>query len=232
MISILCSNYNSEEHIDNYLTYLNNQLLKEFEVLFVDANSTDGSLQKIDEFKFRPGIKKSILECDTRITVYEAWNKAIEKSSYDYVLNYNTDDKLFSNALLTLSKYSTILPDADVIYSNCLVTDNKNHTNVVNLYIWNNANVLSNLIGGCCVGPFPLLKKSSVVEAGMFNPEFTISGDYEMWCRMKSMGKTFVKLDEYLGVYYHNPNGVSTSPDPVRHATHVQQDLKIRKMYS
>ena len=231
MISVLCSNYNSEHHIDNYLTYLNDQLLKEFEVLFVDANSTDGSLKKIKEFTFREGIKKCVIECEDKITVYEAWNKAIDKSSYDYVLNYNTDDKLFSNALLTLSTYSTILPDVDVIYSNCLIADDKNHNNIVNLYMWKDANILSNLIERCCVGPFPLLKKSSIMEVGMFNPEFTISGDYEMWCRMKSMGKTFVKLDEYLGVYYHNPNGVSTSSDPDRQVEHSKQDFKIRSLY-
>jgi glycosyltransferase involved in cell wall biosynthesis len=232
MISVLCSNYNSEQHIDNYLTYLNDQLLKEFEVIFVDANSTDGSLKKIKEFTFREGIKKCVIECEDKITIYEAWNKAIDKSSYDYVLNYNTDDKLFRNAFLTLSTYSTILPDVDVIYSNCLIADDKNHNNLVNIYKWKNANILKNLLEGCCVGPFPLLKKSSVIEAGMFNPEFTISGDYEMWCRMKSMGKTFVKIDEFLGVYYHNPKGVSTSLDSNRHTLHVEQDLRIRKMYS
>ena len=49
MISILCSNYNSDGWIDNYLSYLNSQTLEEFEVIFVDASSTDDSLQKIKD---------------------------------------------------------------------------------------------------------------------------------------------------------------------------------------
>ena len=38
-----------------------------------------------------------------------------------------------------------------------------------------------------------------------------------MWNRMLSRGAKFYKMDEFLGVYYQNPKGVSTEPDPERH---------------
>tara|TARA_R110002012_G_scaffold106985_1_gene248563 strand:+ start:48 stop:746 length:699 start_codon:yes stop_codon:yes gene_type:complete len=232
MISVLCSNYNSSRWIDRYCSYINAQLLNTFEVVFVDANSTDDSLQKIKDFNFRDGIEVAIIELKDRVTVYEAWNTAIEASTYDYVINYNTDDKLFNSALYTLAAYLQLCPHIDVLYSNCFIASDYSHHNIVSFYSWQDANDIQNLLKGCCCGPFPLLKKETVIKCGMFDPSFTISGDYEMWCRMNSKGAKFKKIDEFLGVYYQNPEGVSTSPDAERHSQHVQQDNIIRTLYS
>jgi glycosyltransferase involved in cell wall biosynthesis len=232
MISILCSNYNSDQYIDNYLHYLNNQLLLEFEVIFVDAKSTDSSLTKIKEFKFRDGIKTKIIECPQRIPIYAAWNMGIEQSSYDYVMNYNTDDKLFKSSLLTLSTYLRTCSHADIIYSDVFLSEDPHHGSTTGWYKWQDANIKENLLAGCCVGPFPLLKKKSVIDAGMFDPSFSISGDYEMWCRMQSKGYKFLKIEEPLGVYYNNPRGISTAQNLERITEHFRQDGLIRSTYA
>ena len=77
-VTVICSNYNSAKWIDGYLRNINNQLLAEFDIIFVDANSTDGSLQTIKDVQFREGINKTVVESEKRITVYEAWNDAIK----------------------------------------------------------------------------------------------------------------------------------------------------------
>ncbi len=41
----------------------------------------------------------------------------IGQAKYDYVMNYNTDDKLFPGSLLTLAIYAQANPEIDVIYS-------------------------------------------------------------------------------------------------------------------
>ena len=211
MISLICSTYNSAKWIDNYLWYVNNQFLEKFEVVFVDANSTDGSLQTIKDYKFRGGIEKTVIECKERISIYDAWNKGINKAKYDWVMNYNTDDKIFPGALLTLGIYTQLRPDVDVFYSNCWITDKEDHSSITGHYNWNDANSLQALvIHGSCCGPFPLLKKKSIIDVGMFQPELTISADYEMWCRLSSRGYKFLKIDDVVGTYYHNPKGMST----------------------
>ena len=232
MISILCSVYNSSANLDNYLRYLNDQFLQEFEVVFVDAHSTDDSLKKIKEFKFRGGITTIVIECGSRLGVYEAWNLAIENCSNDYVMNYNTDDKLYRNALLTATIYCNLYPHMDVIYSNCHITSDSNHQQYSGWYLWADANSKAQLLAGCCVGPFPVVKKSSLVKYGMFDPSFTISGDYEMWSRMRSKGAKFYKMTEFLGAYYNNPEGVSTKNTPERWELHVMQDTRIRELYA
>jgi glycosyltransferase involved in cell wall biosynthesis len=230
MITLLCSAYNSAKHIDQYLEYVNNQTLHKFEIIFVDANSTDNTLDKIRDYQFRVGITKKVFGADKRIGIYEAWNRAIEHSSYDYVMNYNTDDKLFPSALQIMVDYAQKNPDIDVLYSNSYISQTPDHA-PVSFYNWADANVKENLMHGCCCGPYPLLKKSSVVEAGMFDPTFTISGDYELWCRLHALGKTFLKIDEAIGVYYANPEGMSTAQDAKRHQEHIRQDTLIRRTF-
>jgi glycosyltransferase involved in cell wall biosynthesis len=230
MISLLCSTYNASKYLDKYLEYVNNQTLKEFEIIFVDANSSDDTLTKVIEYPFREGIGKKVLGAKHRVGIYEAWNQAIDQSSYDYVMNYNTDDKLFPTTLTTYATYAKLNPEVDVIYSDAFISQDLNHT-PSSWYGWADANKKENLLAGCCVGPFPLLKKSTIVEAGKFNTDFKISGDYEMWLRLNSLGKTFLKIDEPAGVYYHNPEGVSTKHTQERFNEHIAEDNKIREKY-
>ena len=231
MISILCSVYNSSEHLDRYLEFVNQQTLESFEIIFVDAKSTDDSLQKIIDYQFREGISKIVMGATERIGIYEAWNQAILQSSHDYVMNYNTDDKLYKTALSTYATYAKMQPEVDVFYSDSFISLDIPHK-PNSWYSWADANVKENLLQGCCVGPYPLLKKSTIVEAGMFNTDFNISGDYEMWLRLSSQGKTFLKLDEPLGIYYHNPDGVSTKATQERLDAHLKEDNVIRSKYA
>ena len=231
MISVICSVYNSSKYLDRYLDYVNNQTLESFEIIFVDAKSTDDSLEKITKYTFREGIKPLIMTLSERVGIYEAWNIAINHSSYDYVLNYNTDDKLYRTSLATYATYAKLHPEVDILYSDSFISSDLTHT-PSSWYSWRDANVKQNLLHGCCVGPYPLLKKSTIKEAGMFNPKFKISGDYEMWCRLSSMGKVFLKIDEPLGVYYNNPEGMSTQNDQERINQHIAEDNLIRSTYA
>jgi glycosyltransferase involved in cell wall biosynthesis len=232
VISLICSNYNSSQYIDRYLQYVNEQMLEEFELVVVDANSTDDSLQKIKDFEFRAGIRTNIIECDKRIGIYTAWNIGIERSHYDYVMNYNVDDKLFPQALAFLAAAQLDHPDIDVIYSNCYITDSEDHSTLDSIYRWVDANKIMDLMDiGCCCGPFPMLKKSSIIEAGGFDQTFPGSGDYEMWCRMCTKGYKFFKLQLQLGIYYRNPEGVSTPKTTEQKRSQHKQDFRIRTMY-
>ena len=74
-----------------------------------------------------------------------------------------------------------------------------------------------------------MVKRSSLVEDGLFDPSFSISGDYEMWLRMSKKGREFFKVVEPVGSYYRNPEGVSTNPAGM--PEHLRQDTLMRDMY-
>ena len=227
-LTILCSNYNSARWINGYLNAINKQLLKRFSVIFVDANSSDDSLKVIEKFRFRDGITKKIIRLKQRVTVYEAWNIAIKNSSTEYIINFNTDDRLFSGALLTLSNAMMQNPEVDIAYANSLISEDEQHTTIKEIQSWPNY-THQILLDNCILGPFPIVKRSTIIESGLFNPTYTISGDYEMWLRLSKRGCNFLKVNDYVGSYYHNPQGVSTDPSIQRER--LRQDLEIRRLY-
>jgi len=226
-ITILCSNYNSNKWIEGYLKALNSQTLEEFCVIFVDANSTDNSLETIKSFKFRDGISVEILEFKDRINIYEAWNEAIKICNSDYVINFNTDDRLYSDALAIYQSFCKQHPDIDIFYSPCDITDDKEHKNKIGVYNWPEYSheVLSRI---CICGPFPMLKRGSIEKAGLFDVRYPHSADYEMWLRMSFMGMKFFRIDQFLGSYYKNPTGMSTNPANLQKAQAEDRDIQLK----
>ena len=228
-VTVLCSNYNSSRWIGGYLESINNQFLKNFDIIFVDAKSTDNSLETIKNYKFREGIRAEIIECDSRVPVYTAWNMAIEKSRTPYVVNVNTDDRLYSAGLLMYLQYADRFPEADVIYAGYVMVADENHSDARGLSIPPPHNH-QQLLHACYCGPFPLVKKKTLVEDGLFNPNYTISGDYEMWLRMSKKGRNFVNVAQPMGSYYWNPTGVSTNQEHFQE--HVRQNEEFRSIHA
>jgi glycosyltransferase involved in cell wall biosynthesis len=229
-ITVLCSTYNSAKWIDGYLESINNQFLEHFDIIFVDANSDDGSLDTIKNFEFREGINVNIIECSEKIPIYEAWNLAIQDCSTPYVINVNTDDRLFPAALITYINYAQAFPPGDVFYASYAQVEDAEHSKVTGTFLVPNPDH-NLLLKHCYCGPFPLLKKETIIEDGLFNPDYTISGDYEMWLRMSKKGRNFFPVRESLGSYYYNPEGVSTNRESEHWQEHVRQDIEIRKLY-
>jgi glycosyltransferase involved in cell wall biosynthesis len=227
-LTVLCSNYNSDRWIDGYLESVNSQLLKEFTIVFVDANSTDHSLKTIKNYKFRDGITKKVIENDTRITIYEAWNLAIESSESEFVVNFNTDDRLFPGGLLVLYTSMVESPDVDIVYGTSLIVGDEKHNNVRGIQNWPE-HTHETLLKNCICGPFPIVKKSVLVKNGLFNPKYTISGDYEMWLRLSKKNYKFKKITDFVGSYYDNPKGVSSDKSTLQE--HIKQDTEIRNLH-
>ena len=227
-LTVLCSNYNSDRWIDGYLASINEQLLDNFEVIFVDAHSTDHSLKTIKNYNFREGITKKVIENDNRIGIYEAWNIAIKESQCDFVINFNTDDRLFPGGILTL--YTSMLqsPDTDIIYGTSLIVGDEKHINIKGVQNWpQHTHAL--LLQNCICGPFPIVRKSVLINNGLFNPKYTISGDYEMWLRLSKRNYKFKKITDFVGTYYDNPKGVSSDKSTLQE--HIRQDTEIRNLY-
>ena len=224
MITLICSTFNSNEWIEGYLESVNNQTFPYFNIHFIDAGSTDGSWLKITNFKFRTGISvKYTLE--EGCSVYEAWNIGYQQAETPYCMNYNTDDLLFPTALTTMWEHAKANKDVDVLYSSCFVVSDATHKEIVGYHNWPEFSK-DTLLANCMVGPFPLVKTKSIEK---FNPEFTISGDYEMWLRMDSKGRKFKKIEEPIGKYYSNPKGISSNSETFKE--HVIQDTKLRNIY-
>ena len=57
----------------------------------------------------------------------------------------------------------------------------------------------------------PIWRKSMHNDIGLFDESYKSAGDWEMWLRAVRNGSRFYKLNGIYGMYYMNPNGLSTA---------------------
>lgn len=226
MISVIVSVYNSEQYLGKYLEYVNQQFLQSFEIIFVDANSSDQSLKIIQDFKFRKNISVQILPQNSQITIYQAWNIAIKNSTRDYIVNWNTDDILFPSALETYQSYTKSFSEVDLFYGPCFLSKAQDINAISNIYMWPNYSHRE-LLSRCICGPFPLVKKSSIENVGYFSEDYVSSGDYEMWLKLSKNNYKFKKIPEIVGCFFDRPNSVSQQKIQLAQ----QEDRKIQTAY-
>jgi glycosyltransferase involved in cell wall biosynthesis len=207
-ITLVCSNYNSDLWIDDYLKCANNQIDKNFNIIFLDANSSDNSLNKIKNFNFDKNIGIEIIESKNRISLYSAWNICIKQTKTNYIMNYNTDDLIYDYATSVYNNKIFKNPDVDIFYGPCGIIKNRNINDYVSYHNWPEYShaIMMQL---CICGPFPLVKKQVFEDIGYFDETFECSGDYEMWARMSKNNKKFFKIPETIGSFYHRDDSIS-----------------------
>jgi hypothetical protein len=75
----------------------------------------------------------------------------------------------------------------------------------------------------------PMWRKSLHEKNGWFEEKYKSAADWELWLRSAFNGSKFMKINEVLGAYYFNPEGMSTNPANV--SWKQQEEKEIFKKY-
>jgi glycosyltransferase involved in cell wall biosynthesis len=116
-ISIIVPNYNGANTLKATLESLVSQNYPNLEIIVVDGNSTDQSVDVIKQFESK--IAWWVSEPDTGQS--NAINKGFAKSTGEIVNWLCSDDYLLSNALKTVGEYFVSHPTADVLAGHCRI---------------------------------------------------------------------------------------------------------------
>ena len=102
VFSIITVTYNSSEYIARCVDSVLSQDFKNFEILIIDGESKDDTINILKNFQD----DRIRINSEPDDGIYDAMNKGLSKCSGDYICILNSDD-LFSNAqvLTTLNKY-------------------------------------------------------------------------------------------------------------------------------
>ena len=215
-VSIITSLYKGGAHIKGFLDDIVNQTIFEeiCELIIVDANSPDNEKDIILAYqKKHPNIIYLRLDWDPGI--YGCWNKAIEVARGKYLTNANVDDRKSSMSLEIHLKVMEDNPKADVIYADILVTQSPNETfennTAIGLYPSPPDASFDAILNRGAPHNNPLWKKSLHEKSGMFDNRYKSAGDLDIWLRFLENGARFGKINAPLGLYYMNPQGMSTN---------------------
>ena len=215
-ITIFCPIYNADKHINGFLEDMVSQtFFDKCELIIIDANSPGNEKEVIDNYskQFDNILYKKL---DYRASVMETENMAIKLSTADFIAQCCVDDRHSPKYLEIMSKHLLLSEDIDLVYSDCLQTKFPNETfesnNSRGILYEHSKNTFSkeNMIK-CLPGPTPMWRRKVHSKIGFFREHMKYAGDWEFFLRMVKTGSKFKKIDEPLGLYYYNAEGLSTS---------------------
>ena len=227
--SVITSIFNSELFIEGFLeNVLEQEDLSSFEILLLNAQSTDRTEELILKHDLPPNVIYKKL--DKKYSIYETWNIGVRLSSSDILTNWNADDRKASDALKKHSSYMVNNPDCDVSYGyvgwSVTPTETFQENGLSKIYPCEEA-APRFLLGHNSPHNMPFWRKKLHEKYGYFDTQWPTAADHEFWLRCHHNGATFHKINEILGLYYYNPEGLSTHAE----TSNMQEGAKIRSLY-
>jgi glycosyltransferase involved in cell wall biosynthesis len=217
-ISVITSVYNGDEFIRPFLEDITQQtIFDQCELILINANSPGNEQNVIDEYMAKyDNIVYKKLKKDPGI--YGAWNKAIRVATGEYITNANLDDRHSPHFLETMAKALYTDPEVDMVYAHNLVTMVANETfksNTANGRVWQcEPFSIEGLLRSNSPHCMPMWRRSLHDVNGFFNEKHRSASDWEFWLKCAIEGNAkYKKLGQVLGLYYFNPQGMSTNPE-------------------
>ncbi len=231
LVSAIVSTYNADRFLAGKLEDLEAQTIApELEIIVIDAASPGNERAIVEEFQKRYDNIR-YLRTEKRETVYQAWNRGIRMAAGEFVTNANTDDRLRNDAYAVLVRALWERPECMVAYPDMRITNDENGTferhQRLGFRDWPEFD-RTDLLELCCVGPFPLWRKSLHDQIGYFDERFKSAADYEFWLRA-ALTYDFVHVPEFLGLYLLSEETVSRKGDlPTLEYMEVQREYRDR----
>lgn len=180
-ISIIIATYNAGKVLQRCLDSIRPQKMEEIELLVIDGNSKDDTMEIVNANK--DIIDISISEPDKGI--YDAWNKGIKAASGEWIEFLGSDDLLIEGSLgfyLNYLKRQENVETYDIIYGRCwfINEEGKRIRSFGDPYKWSQFRRFVRCSHGSALHSKKLFK-----EVGLFNLEFKICADYELLLRKR-----------------------------------------------
>jgi glycosyltransferase involved in cell wall biosynthesis len=178
-ISIITVVYNNEATISSAIESVLSQTYKDKEYIVIDGGSTDGTLDKINQY--RSQIDIFVSEPDKGI--YDAMNKGLTKATGDVVCILNSDDLYPHEHVIERVAKELNASGSDAVYGD-LVYVSPDDVNRVTRY-WKSGNFKTKSFKYGWMPPHPafFVKKSVYDKYGHFNTKLKSAADYELMLR-------------------------------------------------
>ena len=210
LVSVVIPTYNRSEDLKRALDSVLSQTYKNFEVIVVDNNSTDGTdtmLESLNDQRIR------LLKINNNGIIAASRNLGINASSGEWIAFLDSDDWWLPNKIEKSVYY--INQGADLTYHDMYLSYKKSQnfffkktkgrslTTPVFYDLICNGNPINN--------SSVLVKKSFLHEVGLFctDKNMVAIEDYDAWLRISKNTENFVKIPHTLGYYWCGGGNVS-----------------------
>lgn len=208
-ISIVIPTYNRPALLDRLLESIQSQTFKDFEVIIIDDNSSNQCEYEAVMNKYKNVFKEMQYHRNEKNSgAPYSRNRGIRLAAYELVALVDDDDKWLPNKLAWQNEvYEHSSDKLGIVYTWTDAIDEKGE--VVYRYrseIEGNAKV--EILRECFIpSPSVLVRKSALLEAGLFDETMPSCQDWDMWTRifLKEYTCRVVKSVEALHWHHHGP---------------------------
>jgi len=213
-ISIITVTKNSEKYLLENIKSIKNQSYKNYEHIIVDGNSTDNTLNIVNNFN--GNIKLIVNKNDQGL--YHAMNVGIENSTGDIIGILNSDDIYYKNALEIVNEYFNKISDLDFLFGSVYKYKLRYgfYPKKIN---WSFGFYTTHSVGF-------FIKRNSQLKVGLYNLKYKYSADYDLFLRMIkkfNLKGISTKKEEILGNF--RPGGLSSR---IRFIEYLRECNRIR----
>ena len=203
-VSIIVNCKDGSKYLDNCLKSIKNQTFTDWELIFINNQSTDHSKEIFEKNKNE---KFQYFETKKFETLYSARNLACSKASGEYIAFLDTDDWWYENFL---EKREDFFLNNEFLFSYCnchhFYEKNKRLDNFTEIklqsgYIYNFL-VKNYLVKISCL----VVKKDALQKVNYFDDYYNIIGDYDIVMKLSRIGKAHAVQDQLACIRFHGNN--------------------------
>jgi len=183
LVSIITANYNKDQYLPDMLQSIKRQLYTNIEHIIIDDGSIDNSQNLLKEYGGKNSYSKIIINRDNCGCVAKLRNQAVKVSSGKYILNIDSDDILYSDAIFTLVETAE-KKNLDLTYGSMIYIDK-----------YGNIYQPSQLVGckyqmGYLIKkmfiPFPRMYKREIYNLTFgYNEKLNIADDWDLYLQIE-----------------------------------------------
>lgn len=221
LISIIIPVYNGQLFIKDAYKLLVSQNLQEFEIIFINNNSTDDSVKLIND----------IIKTDNRVFVYHetiqgaasARNTGLQYAKGEFIYFFDIDDELFDNALNAL--LNVLINDSSLqsVHGNTvrsrlklkdtkIVHQDTEKLTIPEPYYWG----VRWMNYGTLPGTPSFLHRKTVFDViGCFNPQLKLGEDAAFHVKL-GMECRVAHLDKNILLYFRHPQSTVSNQNRVQ----------------
>lgn len=189
-LSIIIVCFNSEKTIRRCIESIINQICLPAEIIIIDGNSTDKTLEIISDYKDLITIMVS--EKDDGI--YHAMNKGITLVNSSFFMFVNSDDYFKDSECLTKYRESLTNKKIDILFPNIIYVDNGKITRK-----WDFCEVdCESYLATRIPHPGTAVRKTFANKVGLFNTNFKVAADFDYFLRLLLHKAKYKHINSYI----------------------------------